>query len=410
MTTGDSNSVSMTLKKPTTTAEFVSAVREAVQGKLRAVIAGSSSQPLAGAQQTDGRLVQNISTIRYNKVVEHSISDMTITVQAGMTLGQLQQHLGWQNQWLPIDPPAIAGRDPMQRTIGGLLATNTLGPLRFANGDECGWRTFLLGLSFVDGKGQLIKAGGRTVKNVAGYALHRLMIGSQGTLGALAEITLRTFARPADEQALVVYCNSAAEAEEVLASALNADVVPAYVQAISGKTFAANPLELPTAPVVLIFGFLDLPAICTAQIGRLRDLNSINRLDSIAQMASPSARLRLWMTREPTGAHPFRIFTTSSQVTTIISKIESLADSLNGKAFIIAEAGSGQIRGVFTDVPTDSQGNIPDTMNDIASRHGGLLHWPQMLPTPSALYGRIKSALDPEDLFPRLSAMQEATR
>lgn len=390
-------------RKPTTTPEFISAVREAAQGKLRAVISGSSSQPLAGAQLADDRLVRNITTLRYNKIVEHNISDMTVTVQSGITLGQLQQQLGWQNQWLPLDPPAIAGRDPMQRTLGGLLATNSLGPLRFANGDECGWRTFVLGLSFVDGNGTLVRAGGRTVKNVAGYALHRLMIGSHGTLGAIAEITLRTFARPTDEQALIVYCTSAQEAEDVLAAALNADVVPAYVQAVGESTFRNNPLELPTSAVVLIFGFLDQPAICTAQIGRLRDLDIINRLDNIAQAASPCARLRLWMTREPAGVHPFRIYTTSSQVTAILTDLETLATSLSSKIFAVAEAGTGQIRGVFLDTPSDTQPTIPDKLATLAANRNSIIQSILQQPEPPALYGRIKAALDPADLFPRLS-------
>lgn len=390
-------------RKPTTTPEFISAVREAAQGKLRAVISGSSSQPLPGAQSADDRLVRNITTLRYNKIVEHNISDMTVTVQSGITLGQLQQQLGWQNQWIPLDPPAIAGRDPMQRTLGGLLATNALGPLRFANGDECGWRTFVLGLSFVDGNGTLVRAGGRTVKNVAGYALHRLMIGSHGTLGAIAEITLRTFARPADEQALIIYCTSAQEAEDVLAAALNADIVPAYVQAVGESTFRNNPLELPTSAVVLIFGFLDQPAICTAQIGRLRDLDIINRLDNIAQAASPCARLRLWMTREPAGVHPFRIYTKSSQVTAILADLETLATSLSSKIFAVAEAGTGQIRGVFLDTPTDAQPGIPEKLAILAANRNGIIQWILQQPDPPALYGRIKAALDPTDLFPRLS-------
>lgn len=403
MTTGDNNLIRMAPKKPTSTPEFVSSIREAIQSKWRVVIAGSSSQPLVDTQQTESRLVQIIHTQRYNKVVEHSVSDMTVTVQAGITLGQLQQHLGWQNQWIPLDPPAIGGRDPMQRTLGGLIATNSLGPLRYATGDECGWRTFVLGMSFVDGEGQLIRAGGHTVKNVAGYAMHRLMIGSHGTLGAMAEITLRTFARPADEQALVVYCTSAQEAEQVLAETLNADVLPAYVQAVGEKTFAGNPLELPTSAIVLVFGFLDQPAICTAQIGRLRELHGINKLESIAQAASPSARLRLWMTREPAGSGPFRIYAASSQTTAMMAEIESLATTLNEKVFIVAEAGSGQIRGVLTETADESQRNFVMGIKDIATRYGGVIQWINEQPTSPALYGRIKSALDPSDLYPRLN-------
>ncbi len=400
MTTDPNMTTNAPIRKPTTTDELAAFVRDAAQNQQRVIINGSSSQPFAASSQSDSRPLCRISTQRYNKVVEQSIPDMTITVQAGMTLSQLQQHLGWQNQWLPIDPPAIGGRDPMHRTIGGLIATNSLGPLRFAAGDECDWRMMTLGMKFIDGGGTLIRAGGKTVKNVAGYAMHRLLIGSQGTLGAIAEVTLRTYARPVDEQSLLIFCSSPSQAEDILAIVQNSDILPAYIQAIGNQTFIGNPVDLPSAAIVLHIGFLGQPAICAAQVNRLRELNTISTLNHIAQSASPSARLRLWMTREPAGACPFRMYVTSSQVTQVLAEIESAAEQ---HVFAVAEAGSGQIRGVLCDLSDDIQHQTIAAINHIAAAHQGVIQWVNQPQTMPALYARMKSALDPASLYPQFS-------
>jgi len=104
-------------------------------------------------------------------------------VEPGIALSKLQQHLKSSNQFLPLDP---IGGD--KRSVGGIAATNSCGPLRFLYG-TC--RDLTLGMKIVLPNGAIIKAGGKTVKNVAGYDLTRLFIGSMGTLGTIAEITFK---------------------------------------------------------------------------------------------------------------------------------------------------------------------------------------------------------------------------
>lgn len=118
--------------------------------------------------------------------------DMSATFAADVTLRAAQERLGELGQWLPVDgDPDLA--------LGTLVERNSTGPLRLGYG---AWRDLLLGVQFTNGRGELITAGGRTVKNVAGYDLTKFMVGSGGVFGRLVTITTRTYRRPG--RALVV--------------------------------------------------------------------------------------------------------------------------------------------------------------------------------------------------------------
>src|SRR5262245_10838806 len=119
----------------------------------------------------------------FDRVVEYHPEDMTVTAEAGLTLAALQSRLAEHGQWLPIDP---AGTEQM--TLAGLLNTNASGPRRFAYGTV---REHVLGLKIVLADGRLIKSGGKVVKNVAGYDLLKLFVGSHGTLGVIVEATFK---------------------------------------------------------------------------------------------------------------------------------------------------------------------------------------------------------------------------
>jgi hypothetical protein len=119
--------------------------------------------------------------------IEHHVADLTASVSAHVTLASLQQKLAEADQWLPIDG------DPTQ-SIGQLVQTNSTGPLRLGFG---AWRDLLLGAQFQTPCGELITAGGRTMKNVAGYDLTKFMVGQHGLFGRVVTITARTYKRPA---------------------------------------------------------------------------------------------------------------------------------------------------------------------------------------------------------------------
>jgi glycolate oxidase FAD binding subunit len=161
-----------------------------------------------------------VSTERLNRIIEHAVGDLTVTVEAGVKFADLQNVLTKTNQFLPLEPAY-----PQDATIGGIVATADSGSLRHRYG---GIRDMLLGLSFVRSDGQIAKAGGRVVKNVAGYDLMKLFTGSYGTLGIITEVTLRVY--PVPEASGTVVLTGEAEAiasatKTLLASALTPTAV-----------------------------------------------------------------------------------------------------------------------------------------------------------------------------------------
>lgn len=126
-----------------------------------------------------------LSMANMNQIIEHQPHDMTISVQAGLRLLDLQAHLATTQQWLALDPPL----EP-EATIGGLISTNPSGPRRLRFG---GVRDQLIGLRVVLPDGTIAKGGGKVVKNVAGYDLPKLYVGALGTLGVIVAATFRLY-------------------------------------------------------------------------------------------------------------------------------------------------------------------------------------------------------------------------
>lgn len=129
-----------------------------------------------------------LETRRLSGIVEFEPADLTITVRAGTTLGELRKMTAASNMMVPFDP-AI----PDAATVGGVLAANASGPARVSLGQP---RDFTIGMRVVTADGRLTRAGGRVVKNVAGYDLCKLYIGSLGTLALIVEATFKTLPLP----------------------------------------------------------------------------------------------------------------------------------------------------------------------------------------------------------------------
>ncbi len=176
----------MTTVYPESTAALAEAVREATGWAIAPV--GTNSKAHWGGLLTTERPVLTVSTAKLNAVVAWAAADLTVTVGAGMLLADLQRLLATQGQFVPLDPP-LAER----ATVGGVLATGAGGSLRHR---YQGIRDLVLGVTLVRADGAVAKAGGRVVKNVAGYDLMKLLSGSWGTLAIVTELTLRVYPRP----------------------------------------------------------------------------------------------------------------------------------------------------------------------------------------------------------------------
>ena len=147
--------------RPTSVAAVCDLVR-------RAAADGQAVYPLGGRTMLDLGLPPTkpgvaIDLTALDQVIDYPARDMTITVQAGITIARLQEILAKENQRLPIDVP-----NPDQATLGGAIATNASGPRRYGHGT---FRDYVIGITVVNDEGQEVKAGGRVVKNVAGYDL-----------------------------------------------------------------------------------------------------------------------------------------------------------------------------------------------------------------------------------------------
>jgi glycolate oxidase FAD binding subunit len=129
-----------------------------------------------------------VDTGRLDAVLEHAAGDQVVRVQAGVRLAALAGVLGQAGQRLALDPPGPGG------TVGGLIATGAAGPLRLRYGTP---RDLLLGVTMIRADGVIARSGGKVVKNVAGYDIGKLLAGSYGTLGLIAEATFRLHPAPA---------------------------------------------------------------------------------------------------------------------------------------------------------------------------------------------------------------------
>ena len=124
-----------------------------------------------------------LSLTQYSGIVEHIPGDMTLTVKSGTSFKEIQSYLAQYNQKIPLDPFFLENA-----TIGGVIAANDSGPKRLGYGSA---RDVVIGLRMVYPDGKVIRSGGRVVKNVAGYDMNKLYIGSMGTLGVISEVTFK---------------------------------------------------------------------------------------------------------------------------------------------------------------------------------------------------------------------------
>lgn len=218
--------------EPTTQEELVAQVREAYETATPVYTIGGGTSldfGLPGKQQGIGLRMTAI-----NRIVDYPDRDMTITVEAGITMAALTAELARHGQRLPVDAAQAA-----QATLGGLIATNFSGPRRYGYGTL---RDYVIGISAVDGRGTPFKSGGRVVKNVAGYDLCKLLTGSLGTLAVITQATLKV--RPIAPATTFVACDidDWQRSEEMLAGIVTSRTTPVAVEVVCGPHWRTEPM------------------------------------------------------------------------------------------------------------------------------------------------------------------------
>jgi glycolate oxidase FAD binding subunit len=269
---------------------------------------GAAVAPRGGGTKMEwgkalGSLDLLLSTRPMNRVLEHAWEDLTVTVEPGCTVADLQRALGQHGQRLAIDPLF-----PERATIGGMLATNDNGSLRTRFGSL---RDLIIGITVALPDGTLARSGGKVVKNVAGYDLPKLFTGSLGTLGVITEATFRLHPLPSQSRTYSFHCDSVADANSSLL-------------AMQDSTLAHTGLQLRTTTegrVFLDVRFEGLAAGIESQAGRAVTLIKGRKVAADASVWR--AGEELWSE----GGKPCigRVSLLPSQIAEVCARIDALA-------------------------------------------------------------------------------------
>lgn len=215
---------------PGSVEEVAAVVGLAAEAALPVTPWGGGTAASVGMPAARAGLVLGFS--RLNRLVEHEPGDLTATVEAGMTVAALQSALRSRGQWLSLDPP-----DAERATVGGVLSTNASGPRRHLYGTA---RDLLIGVTVVTAAGAVVKGGGKVVKNVAGYDLPKLFIGSYGTLGIIVEATVKLRPLPDDERLVGVGFDRLKDGGAAVRALMASDLIPNAVELLDAAA-AAGP-------------------------------------------------------------------------------------------------------------------------------------------------------------------------
>ena len=354
-----------------------------------------------------------LDTRGLDRVIDHAARDMTITVQAGMTVAALQARLGTERQRLAVDPPL-----PEQATVGGLIATGASGPLRFAHGTV---RDHLLGVRVVDAAGDVVCSGGRVVKNVAGYNLCRLYAGSFGTLGVVVEATFQVRPVPAAHACLWAGLASADQAERALASLVESQTGPAYVELLGQRALdlldaGARPRRA-DAPWWIAVGLQGHPDAVRSSRDALR--HALGALDPVSvqthepdQADTTHRALADWPACAQ--AHVvWRAGVISSRVVSFCEQARAASRQHGLDLALSGHAGNGVVYGAILGQPRleGVQGMLDGLLKAAAPAHGNVVvlrsptEWKPSLPVWGAPRGdrhamrRLKQALDPRSIL-----------
>ena len=362
-------------------ADEVRAAR-ARRGRLRIVGAGSWLD--AGRPCDTG---ESLRVGALHGVVIYEPGDLTLTARAGTTLGEIERLTAAEGQWLTLDPHGSA-----DGTLGATVATSSYGPLASAFGTP---RDHVLGCEFVSGTGDIVRAGGRVVKNVAGFDLVRLITGSWGTLGALTEITVRLRARPEQERTIAVHITqeTAMETADAAWRWLRAsDYTPLAAELVSPALAHLMGLEPIGCLVVRLGGNASFVRAAEGAIAALGDVRP-----------APVSTWRSLASAEPQEALVVRLSTLPSQIGALWARASRIAERAGG--FAHATPVRGVVRCVIP--RTADAGSSDDLRIALAALATECTVVGERLPAPlwrtlaverstDAIAARVRRAFDPD--------------
>ncbi|HEY3840185.1 MAG TPA: FAD-binding oxidoreductase [Bryobacteraceae bacterium] len=310
------------------TAEELAETLACAAGQQKTIELGGNFTKRSGAGPAGPGDV-TISTSRLNRILAYEPRDLTISVEAGITYAELTRALTPNRQMIPLDPPYSE-----KATIGGIVASNSSGPRRRLYGSA---RDMVIGMKFATLEGKLVQSGGMVVKNVAGLDMGKLMIGSWGTLAALASVNFKLQPIPAVERTLLLPVESPAAAFSIRDQMIQGVLQPSAIDFLNLR--AASDLGYKQALLALEFGgnegVIARSRRETAQWGQVIEPSTEESLVFWSRVRNFTPKYL----QKFAGAVVLRISST-------LSSLREVVESLEGP--VIARAGSGVVYAYFS--------------------------------------------------------------
>jgi len=288
-----------------------------------------------------------VSTVRMNEVLEHTPGDQIVRLEAGVKLEDLQENVSDSDQMLAIDPPESGA------TIGGIVAANSSGPRRYRYGTI---RDLIIGITVVLHDGTVAKAGGKVVKNVAGYDLSKLFTGSLGTLGIIATANFRLHPRPEASRTVAVEVAGPQQAQAAAQAIVHSQVEATAVELYYGESDKLLAVLLESIP-----GGIDAKeenaSVLLKQFGEVRTLSD-EEVDHLGPLTTPEVVLKI-------GTPPVEL----------AAVLESVLGAAERKGLthprITGHAGTGVTLVGFSGENEDGAAGFVEEMREIWVRRGG---------------------------------------
>ena len=392
-----SASLTMPVLRPATAIEL----GELVRGNAAIYPRGGGTHTHIGGEPTQPGIVLDMTGM--TRIIDYPARDMTVTLQAGATLADLQKLLKTENQWLPIDVP-----NPESATVGGSMAVNANGPRRLAQGT---WRDAVIGVRFVSDEGIESKGGGRVVKNVAGYDLMKLHIGALGTLGIITEVTLKVKPRP-EASSFVVFGVPTSAVGPTLDRLHASNSRPVAIELLNRAAVKKLGVTLPDAePWLIACGFEEKAATVAWQMATLQEESKGTPLRDLAVIEGDNAA-KLWiaLTGLQSGGDDFATVKFNTRPSAIAA-LALKADAIHSQAIVHAHAGNGI---AFVHIPNEEKADrlstiLQELSSDRPEDNFQILRcpstWKVAIPVwghdrgDRKLMGTIRATLDPRRVF-----------